>query len=563
MRKNKTWEITLTNNSRLIANEPIENAIVYTTDTEAYLNFRVIDSGFEFDSATIAMLNKDDGSIVERSMVKEDDTAVYEIESDIIPHFGLWQAQVLFQQGEEIFTSNPVTLTIERYMMSEQPPRLEDVASWQRLYDNAVETIQELTKINDDLNTDVSQAITDLTTTNQAVQEAENSRASAEEERKANETERVNAEIIRVAQEEERKRLWEKAIKDPRIFGVLWDKTSSPTMTRTDDAVGLVANIGIGSEYARNDCDNLPIFRDMYRTTDDYGNLFVHIPKFYIKKKSGTGFYQLQISEVQHGGFYLPECFIDQETGRELDYILVGAYNANLSADGTRLESKKGNLPHVNNNIVQFRNLAKANGAGYQQMDIHVIDVIQMLFRVEFATLHSQSVHPGYTQGSEATESGLGDGILASSGATANNGLVPFVYRGIENPWGNVYQFVDGININNHQVWVARDARQYASNVFASPYEKLGYTNYDVENGYPTEMGYDPALPFAEFPIALGGNSATYYADYYYQATGQRIAQFGGRWSYWSFAGLSFWSLSYSSGTASASLGGRLLKKPL
>lgn len=172
MRKNKTWEITLTNNSRFVANEPIDNAVVYTTDTEAYLNFRVIDSGFEFDSATIAMLNKDDGSIVERPMTKEDDTAVYEIESDIIPHFGLWQAQVLFKQGEEIFTSTPVKFVIERYMMAEQPPRLEDVTNWQNLYDNATETIRELTRINDELNT-----------TKQNVEQAEIQRVEAEQER--------------------------------------------------------------------------------------------------------------------------------------------------------------------------------------------------------------------------------------------------------------------------------------------------------------------------------------------------------------------------------------------
>lgn len=172
MRKNKTWEISLTNNSRLVANEPIDNAVVYTTDTEAYLNFRITDSGFEFDSATIAMLNKDDGSIVERPMTKEDDTAVYEVESDIIPHFGLWQAQVLFKQGEEIFTSTPVTFVIERYMGAEQPPRLEDVANWKRLYDNATETINELTRINDE-----------LTTTNETVQQAEAQRVLAENER--------------------------------------------------------------------------------------------------------------------------------------------------------------------------------------------------------------------------------------------------------------------------------------------------------------------------------------------------------------------------------------------
>ena len=42
---------------------------------------------------------------------------------------------------------------------------------------------------------------------------------------------------------------------------------------------------------------------------------------------------------------------------------------------------------------------ALANGAGYQQLDIHVVDVLQVLFLIEFATLNSQSIMAGYTAG--------------------------------------------------------------------------------------------------------------------------------------------------------------------
>ena len=240
MRKNKTWEITLTDNARLVANEPIENSIVYTTDTEAYLNFRVIDSGFEFNSATIAMLNKDDGSIVERSMTKEDDTAVYEIESDIIPHFGLWQAQVLFKQDEEIFTSTPVTFVIERYMMSEQPPKLEDVTNWKDLYENATETINELNQINDDLNA-----------TNQIVEEAEAQRASAESSRASAEEQREIDHANRSAELADKadktyliELLTELSLKLSSTYaGVEWDKTSEPSMNRVNTVTELLAKM--------------------------------------------------------------------------------------------------------------------------------------------------------------------------------------------------------------------------------------------------------------------------------------------------------------------------------
>lgn len=40
--------------------------------------------------------------------------------------------------------------------------------------------------------------------------------------------------------------------KPAKIYGVSWDKGENPTLTRTDDAVGMVANIGIDDEIVTN-----------------------------------------------------------------------------------------------------------------------------------------------------------------------------------------------------------------------------------------------------------------------------------------------------------------------
>ena len=125
-----------------------------------------------------------------------------------------------------------------------------------------------------------------------------------------------------------------------------------------------------------------------------------------------------------------------------------------------------------------------------------------------------------------------------------------------------MWQFVDGVNITDLQAWICRNADQYASNVFAAPYEKVGYVNGNT-NGYLKYKGFDKLYPFAELPKEVGGDSATYYSDYYYQSTGQRIALVGGSWDDGSSAGLSYWYLNNSSTNASASVGGRLLKKAL
>jgi hypothetical protein len=161
-------------------------------------------------------------------------------------------------------------------------------------------------------------------------------------------------------------------------------------------------------------------------------------------------------------------------------------------------------------------------------------------------------------------KSGFSSSIAAKSGSLVSNssGYYPCKYREIENPWGNIWQFIDGVNINDCQAWVCRTPANYASNVFAAPYEQLSYVNHNVD-GYPTTMGFDPACPFAEFPTAVGGGTTTYYSDYYYRDTGQRIALLGGLWVDGATAGLSCWYLSDYSSYTSIAFGGRLLKTAL
>lgn len=322
-----------------------------------------------------------------------------------------------------------------------------------------------------------------------------------------------------------------------------------------------ITEIGIGSQVVRNDFDNLPIYKEMKRVTDDYGNVFVRIPKFYIKKTSTAGKLAVQISKTQIPGSYLPKCFWDFTKNKELPYVDVGAYLA--SSSGGKLASKAGVKPLVSTSIVGFRTLAQANGPGYQQMDIHVVDMLQCLFYVEFATLNSQSIHPGLTGGEESGTTGTTDGVAASSGAMGIGNTHQFKYRGIEDLWGNVYQWVDGVNILDQQAWVCENAANYASDIFASPYVKLSYKNA-TNNGYVRTMGFDANRPYAQFPtVTTGASATTYYADNYYQEVGQRAALFGGFWSAGSYAGLSFWHLRDSSGLVSSRVGGRLVRKSL
>jgi hypothetical protein len=431
-----------------------------------------------------------------------------------------------------------------------------------------------------------------------------------------------------------------------RIYGAEWTKVASPAMTRTGSAVGMTAAAGIGSQAVTNSFDSAYPWNAIRPETDSLGNTFMRIPKFYIRKTDEANLYRIEVSGVQHVGFYLPACFYDFTNSRELPYVDFGKHLGSL--DGTKLASKPNVFPLNTKSIVQFRDYARANNAGgllgYQQLDVHAHDVLSALFTVEFATLNSQAIMPGYTTGSysathvataaetganrlvlatafadtfrvggsigigtslggqqvainrtitaidvvdasnkaisfdgaavnialgniiysTAWKAGFSSGIAAPSGCiTANDGKYPCAYRGIESPWGDIWQFVDGVNINERQAWVAANAADYASNLFAAPYVQLGYANGSTDN-YTTALGYDAASPFAQFPtVNTGGGATTYYSDYYYSTTGQRIARVGGNWYLGSAAGLRYWHLGGASSDAGVLIGGRLIRKPL
>ena len=431
------------------------------------------------------------------------------------------------------------------------------------------------------------------------------------------------------------------------IFGVAWDKSSNPVLTRIADSEGMVASVGVDGQLVKNDFDTAPILGDMKEVVDTLSNVFIRIPKFYIKKVDIAGFKSFQVSKQRYHGFYLPWCFYDFTNGKELDYLDVGKYKASLGA-GNVLESKPNLFPLINQNIVNFRTYAKNNNAngllGYQQLDIHTVDVLRTLMIIEFATLNSQSVMQGFTTGqyssshtavltelesnrivvtnavaslyrvgqaisvgtslggnqifygrtitainvvdannqalvfdgppvditegnivyNTGSKNGFSRNIIASSGSIASNsdGKYPCVYRGIESPYGDLWQFVDGVNIDENQSWVAKNAEDYTSNLFASPYQQLSYINSNT-NGFVKEKGFDINNPHAEFATDITGSSSTFYCDNYFQSTGQRIALFGGGWDSGSSAGFSSWRLSNSSSLARVNVGGRLLKKPL
>ena len=155
-----------------------------------------------------------------------------------------------------------------------------------------------------------------------------------------------------------------------KIYGVDKVGSSNPAaLIRTDDAVGL--NVTVGTTDITSDFDRCYPYCDMQEVTDAAGNVFIKIPKFYAKiTPNADGTFKHQISGVRYDGF--STLFVDGE-GNELDYILVGKYEA--SGNSSRAYSKTGATVLVNITCDALRTACKANGDGYQQYDF-LIDLI-------------------------------------------------------------------------------------------------------------------------------------------------------------------------------------------
>lgn len=161
-----------------------------------------------------------------------------------------------------------------------------------------------------------------------------------------------------------------------------------------------------------------------------------------------------------------------------------------------------------------------------------------------------------------AQKEGGCDSLGMKSGCLANDSQHAVIYRGIENIFGNVFNWIDGLNIQNYQAYICRNPKEYISDKFEVPYIKLGYVNCNEKDMYIKKLGFDEKNPDIALPIEIGGGagSSSGMCDFYYSSEGNRVALVGGYFVYGSFAGLWYWYCSSSSVTSYLTCGARLLK---
>ena len=215
-----------------------------------------------------------------------------------------------------------------------------------------------------------------------------------------------------------------------------------------------------------------------------------------------------------------------------------------------------------------MRTNAKAKGTGWGLIDIAAVSAVQMLILVEFATNDVQSViglGRTATSNSASTSTGSCDNVPNLTGRyTYTNGEGGIIYRGIENLWGNVWEWVDGVNINSGTYYVCNDPSKYADDT-TTAYEPLsfaGTTGWSAS--YVTEEGLDAGdNKHVMLPSAAGsGSESTYLCDSAWSGAGWKVLRCGGYWRNGSNAGIFAVNLSNASSGSDESIGSRLMYIP-
>lgn len=363
-----------------------------------------------------------------------------------------------------------------------------------------------------------------------------------------------------------------------------------------------------------------------YAEDGSNGQVMVYQPAFYYKvvplkleknSDSGIGYHlrkvNYYVSSKPKTGFKLHPAFYDAN-GNEISYILFSAdegsmYDVSAKAyvndnidesivyeDGDLFCSVAGKKPisGLRKGIGTKANLelmAQNRGSGWHLETIKATSANQLLMMIELGIMNSQT---GIGQGIVSITDNKAYNCSSLTGSTAElgnstgqatetvneiggtettynvNGKVSVTYRGVENPYGNIFKHIQGVNVWGDGSMCG--GQPYVANNFtfnesknSDNYEGVGFTLPNA-NGYINAMGYGKEeYDWLLLPSEIGGTSALPVGDFFYVTSDlndYRIVLGGGSWNYGSFDGSFFGRCGYNVGSRDRSAGGRLLYVP-
>lgn len=403
-------------------------------------------------------------------------------------------------------------------------------------------------------------------------------------------------------------------IEERYAYGVEWDMASSSPDGKRVGNMQLHRELPVQSGMRGVVLDNNggvyyyhePTAWKMTFASKDYASM-VEIPdhwyRIYI---TGTKF-KMMLSSIPLPGYkHISKFYIGSSEAqmlRSLGLLMSDKTNSTDTRGGDNTAEWDGTYrsllgrPVTNLTRDQFRQAARKRGSGWEMYTYNAHKTLFWLFAVEYATLDSQKPFNAQKDANGFAQGGLGPGPTQMTDWTNFNKINPLIpcgytnefgngsgekayvvknasggthatlmanrYRGIENPFGHIWKYTDGANIQVTTgdaglsiLWTTDDPSNFSDTSYTG-YDKKG--NICRTNGYAKKMllGEDGDIVATE----VGGSSSTYWCDYYYTNTSanrMQVVLVGGSADYGSYAGLAHVNTSYAPSGASRNVGSRL-----
>lgn len=401
-------------------------------------------------------------------------------------------------------------------------------------------------------------------------------------------------------------------------YGVEWDTaSSSPDGVRVGN-IQLHRELPIQSKMRMCEVDRLGAVTaasvsGMVQRLD--GSIMTEIPEHWYKLYTNGTKFRMMLSEIPLPGynhidkFYIStyEACISRSEGKLWSENLYAYSDGNSSLnnlrggdntsdwDGTYRSLLK--RPVTNLTRDQFRQAARKRGSGWEMYTYGAHKTLFWLFAVEYATLNSQKPFNAQKDANGFSQGGLGEGasqmtdwinfnnanplipcgytnefgngsgekayVVTNASGGTHATLMANRYRGIENPFGHIWKYTDGANIQVTTgdaglsiLWTTDDPSNFSDTSYTG-YNKKG--NICRTNGYAKKMllGEDGDIVATE----IGGSSSTYWCDYYYTYTSANRIQvllIGGSADIGQNSGLAYINTHDGSSAAAKYFGSRL-----
>ena len=369
-------------------------------------------------------------------------------------------------------------------------------------------------------------------------------------------------------------------LEDDCSYGVEFDVTiSSPTCTRIGNT-DLHKSLPVHSRMKGcllDDDGNVVEYLNPNDWTGNVldgsrGQVMVEIPAHYRKFETDGNKRRVRISELPLAGYHVvPKTYVSayEATVQRSTSKLASVKNTsvdyrgggnNSEWDGT-YRSMCG-MPATSISRTNFRKYArnrKTTTTEWNCMTYDVQKTLYWLFVVEYATLNSQAAYNPALTSEGFRQGGLGSGVTNLNGTlwSTFNGYNPVIpcgttdslgnntgeviytmpteydssntievqvprYRGVENPFGHIWQWTDGINVRISPT--EANGGDGLSKVFVcsdpSKFTDSGYTGYSHVGNEARAEGYVKEVIFGNggeiMPSVCGGGSTTYFCDYHY-----------------------------------------------